>query len=222
MRGRGPPWCPSTAPWRPGLALHALEVQLDGVPEHLFIQVQAKLCRPHGAELPEHDILRHTPEIVLLSELARRHQDVHCLLEAAAHKGARVLSVDAVPGDGHEMAAVGHHIAQNCDVAVVHVRAVELNHVAELGHQGQAGCLDAEHLDDLDDVVRSRAGMVDPLVWEHIHQVYPLRVQHPLRGGGETAFVRRHRLLGLPQSDLADVRHSLQLELAQHRLLDAL
>ena len=64
--------------------------------------------------------------------------------------------------------------------------------------------------------------MVDPLVREHVHQVHPLRVQHPLRGGGETALVRRHHLLGLPQSDLADVRHTLQLELAQHRLLDAL
>ena len=40
--------------------------------------------------------------------------------------------VDAVPGDGHEVPAVGHHLDQDGEVAVVDVRAVKLDNPAEL------------------------------------------------------------------------------------------
>ena len=75
--------------------------------------------------------------------------------------GARVDAVDAVARDGEQVAAEGHHVAQDGEVAVVDVRAVELDHGAQLAEQRLANRLDAEDADDLDDVVRRAARVVD-------------------------------------------------------------
>ena len=58
------------------------------------------------------------------------HQNVDGLLEGATHERARLDAVDAVPRDGEDVAAVGHHVAEHGEVAVVDVAAVELDHGA--------------------------------------------------------------------------------------------
>lgn len=54
--------------------------------------------------------------VVPLREHRRAHEDVHRLLEAALRQGARLAAVDAVAGDGHEVAAAGHDVAQDGQV----------------------------------------------------------------------------------------------------------
>jgi hypothetical protein len=55
-------------------------------------------------------------------------EDVHGLLEGTLRKGAVLVAVDAVARDGHEVATRRHGVAQRRQVAVVDVRAIELNH----------------------------------------------------------------------------------------------
>ena len=113
-------------------ALGEPEVEVDGFLEHVLVEVEAKLSGAQGAKLPEHDVLGQTAHAVALRESRRLHQDVHSLLERAPHERAGFNPVDAVPGDGHEVSAVGHHLDQDGEVAVVDVRAVKLDNPAEL------------------------------------------------------------------------------------------
>jgi hypothetical protein len=51
-----------------------------------------------------------------------------------------------LPGDGHEVSAEGHAVCEAGDMPVVHVGAVEGQHVAELVEQAGPRALDAQHL----------------------------------------------------------------------------
>ena len=62
-------------------------------------------------------------------------EDVDSLLEGGLRERPILVAVDAVAGDGHEVAAAGHAVDQSRQVAVVDVRAVELDHAADLPHQ---------------------------------------------------------------------------------------
>jgi hypothetical protein len=94
--------------------------------------VQAELAGAERAKLPEHDVLGQSAHAVALGEGGGFHEDVHRLLERAAHERPRLDAVDAVARDGHEVPAVRHHLDENREVAVVDVRPVKLDHPAEL------------------------------------------------------------------------------------------
>ena len=94
---------------------------LHGLLEHGLIQEDAKGAGANGRELAEHDVLAHPLQPVPLAKASRVQQDVHRLLKGAPHQRAGVLSVDAVPRDGHQVAAVGHDVAQDGEVPVVDV-----------------------------------------------------------------------------------------------------
>ena len=47
------------------------------------------------------------------------------LFKGALHERADVLSVDAVPCDGHEVTARGHNVTEKRKMTIVHVGAVE-------------------------------------------------------------------------------------------------
>jgi hypothetical protein len=142
------------APWSADVAaIEVRELHLDGLLEHLLIEHEAELARAELAQLAEHDVLRYALELVALRERRSVVEDVHCLLEGAPHERAGVVAVDAVARDGHHVTAVGHDLRQDSQVAVVHVRPVELDHVAELAQERVARRLDAQHLDHLAQVV---------------------------------------------------------------------
>ena len=84
--------------------------------------------------------------------------------------------------------------------------------------------LDAQHVNHLDQVVADRARRVHIRVAEHLEQVDPLGVEHPLRLLGVAALRRRvgHEALGLADEDLFDVGHALERDLGEQRALDLL
>ena len=185
--------------------------------------MEAELARAEGAELPEHDVFAQAAHAVALGKRRRLHEDVHRLLERAAHQGSRLHAVDAVPGDGHEVPAVRHHLDQDGEVAVVDVGAVELDDAAEFLQQRVAHRLDAENLNHLDEVVRRRPGEVHVLVVHHLEQVHALRVQLPLGRLRERLRLRvQAHDVRLADEHLADVRDPAQAQVRQELRLEAL
>mmetsp|Transcript_26622 Transcript_26622/g.66903 ORF Transcript_26622/g.66903 Transcript_26622/m.66903 type:complete len:460 (+) Transcript_26622:511-1890(+) len=127
--------------------------------------------------------------------------------------------------DGHQMATVGHHIGEHAQMTVVHVATVEGDHGAQFAQQRVAHRLDAEHLDDLDDLVGRGAASVHLRSTHHRQQVHTLRVQHPLLQLLVVvlleAAVLTQRDLGLfTQEHLADVRNTTKRQLVQQVLLE--
>ena len=192
--------------------------------EHLLVQVELKLAGAERSELSEHDVLGDTAHVVGLRVHGGLHQHVDRLLEGAAHERARVDAVDAMARDGEQVAAEGHHIAQDGKVAVVDVRAVKLDDGAQLLKKRLAHGLDAEHADRLDDVRRLDAVRVDPLVGAHDgHEIDALGVEAPLRDRlARASFLVDKLALGLAHEDAQDALDAAQSELREHVALKLL
>ena len=154
------------------------------------------------------------------------HENVDGLLEGAAHEGSAVLPVDAVPRNGHEVALGGHDVAEQRQVAVVHVDAVEVEHHAHLLLHRLPDGLDAEHAEDLADIVRARPHGVDVSLGKNPHQGRAVRFQEPFCDRLELARLRDHRALlvvraGQVHVHLGDRLQTLQRHVGQHVGLDA-
>ena len=111
---------------------------------------------------------------VLLSKHGSPEEDVRSLLERGLLEGPTLIPVDAMPGDGHEVASGGHAVAEDGQVAVVDVRAIELNHTPHLLHQGPSSCLNAQGLDDVWQVVAHSTGVV------HSREAHHLQTKSPM------------------------------------------
>jgi len=146
----------------------------------------------------------------------RLHEDVDRLLEGAAGERALLPPVDAVSRDGHQCACVRHRVAQNCQVPVVDVRPVELDHGTQLTQQGGAHGLDAQPLEDLHDVIGGSAPVVN--LWAVVHDAHErraLRVQHPLGGGLVAALGVERVCLRLAKEHPFDVLHPPECHVLQ-------
>ena len=97
---------------------------------------------------------------VLLCKHGCPEENVRSLLEGGLLQGPALIAVNAVPGDGHEVASGGHAVAQNCQMAIVHVGAIKLNDAPYFLHQGSSGSLDAQRLDDVRQVVAHCARVI--------------------------------------------------------------
>ena len=88
-------------------------------------------------------------------------QDVYCLFKTALPKGAVLVTVDAVTGDGHKVAAAGHAVDESREVPVVHVGSVELDDISDFLHEGLTRRFDAEHVKNVDQVIAGRPFVVN-------------------------------------------------------------
>lgn len=70
----------------------------------------------------------------------------HRLLEGTLHERSCVLAVDAVTSDGHQVTAARHGVAEQSQVAVVDVGAVEGDDVVQLPLQCLSNRLNSQHL----------------------------------------------------------------------------
>lgn len=70
----------------------------------------------------------------------------HRLLKGALHERSRVLTVDAVTCDGHQVASARHGVTEQGQVAVVDVGTVEGDDVVQLPLQSLAHSLNSQHL----------------------------------------------------------------------------
>lgn len=68
------------------------------------------------------------------------------LLKGALHEWTRVLSVDAVTGDGHQVTPAGHRVAKQGQMAVVDIGTVEGDHMVQLPLQSLPHSLNTQHL----------------------------------------------------------------------------
>ena len=73
-----------------------------------------------------------------------------------------------MPGDGHEVTTPCHGVTQDSQVTVVHIGPVKLNHSTQLLQERIPGCLNAQHINRLDDVVAGGPGVVDA---RHAHDL---------------------------------------------------
>jgi len=190
-------------------------LHVDGVLQHVIVEQELKGASADRRELAQHDVLAHARHPVRLSKDGGAEQDVHRLLKGAAHERAGVIAVDPMAGDGHEEAAVRHDVGEDGQVAVVHVRAVKLNHTTHLAEKLVAGRLHAQHLNHLRNVVAHGASEVHVGMAQNLSQVDALRVQDPLRDLGVAALAA-HDLVSLSDEHLFDHLDPLQLQLRQH------
>mmetsp|Transcript_45590 Transcript_45590/g.122920 ORF Transcript_45590/g.122920 Transcript_45590/m.122920 type:complete len:564 (-) Transcript_45590:807-2498(-) len=120
------------------------------------------------------------------------------------------------------MPAVRHHIAEGPQVTVIHVGAVERDHHPDVEQQRLARGLDAEHLQDLYDVVALKAREVH--LWElhHLLEVDTVRIQHPLLAALELTLALVVTGDGvLAHEDFLDAMYPLQRHLLQDVAFDA-
>lgn len=68
------------------------------------------------------------------------------LLKGALHEWSRVLTIDAVSCDGHQVAAACHGVAKQRQVAVVDVGTVKGDDVVQLPLQSLSHRLNSQHL----------------------------------------------------------------------------
>ena len=190
--------------------------------QHLLVQQQCERSRPDVAELAQHDVLAHAAHHVLLCKSSSLEKDVHSFLEAAPHERPCLHAVDAMACNSHQVAAVGHHLHQNSEVAVVDVGAVKFDDASQLFEQRVSHRLDAQHLEHLNQVVAERARVVHIWMVHHLPQVAALGIQHPLLLSLVRLFVVKRGSRGAADEHLADVHHAAQTQLGQHICLNAL
>mmetsp|Transcript_26864 Transcript_26864/g.76935 ORF Transcript_26864/g.76935 Transcript_26864/m.76935 type:complete len:782 (+) Transcript_26864:965-3310(+) len=199
---------------------HVLADALRGLP--VVVHVDLEGAGADGAELTEDDVLGDRPHVIDLVINGGVHQDLDGLLEGALHPRAHVRSVDAVARDGHQVAAVAHHVAHRTHMSVVYIRAVERDDHADVEEEGLPRGLDTQHLQDLHDVVALQA--LEIHFWEqhHLLHVDTICVQHPLLVSLELTLhlvVLVDRLLA--HEDLLDADDALQGHLLEDVCLDA-
>lgn len=107
-------------------------------------------------------------------------QEVGGLLEGGQHDGGVLHLVDPVAGEADDPALAGHHLGQQVDVAGVHIHPVLLHGLGHLVDDAVPGCLDAQVLLDLQDVVGGAPLGVDPVDPQHLAQAQPLGVDYML------------------------------------------
>ena len=86
-------------------------------------------------------------------------------------------------GDGHEMTFGGHDVTEEGQMAVVDVETVELEHRVHLLLDRFADGFDAQHGEDLADVVGIGAHGIHVAFAEDAHQRRSVRLQQPFSDG---------------------------------------
>ncbi|GIX63995.1 secretin receptor [Babesia caballi] len=173
--------------------------------------------------LAQHHVLRHTLEVVHLGVHRRVDERLQGLLETALDHRPAVGAVQPVARDGHDVPLLGHDVAQQRQVPIVHVAAVEADDGPELAQQRHARGLDAEHVEYLANVVRNGALRVHAGYGQHVLQVAPVGVQHPLTDALEPPVGLVVLGLGLlAHVNLGNLRHAAQLHVHQHLRHEAL
>lgn len=139
------------------------------------------------------------------------------LLKGALHERSRVLTIDAVSCDGHQVAAACHGVAKQRQVAVVDVGAVKGDDVVQLPLQSLSHRLNSQHLmvpkihdqhlniscspikvnsffnhyrEDLHDIIGGGPDRIYVLLTENPHQAHTVRLKDPLLQSLELAVLR--------------------------------
>ena len=97
-------------------------------------------------------------------------QDVNSLFKGALLQRAILCPVDAMPCDGHEVTASGHGVTKDGQMSVVDIGTIKLNHTSQLLEEGIPGCLYAQNINGLNDVVAGCPGVVDAWHAHNLHQ----------------------------------------------------
>lgn len=57
------------------------------------------------------------------------HKHVHSFFERASHKSSSILSIDAVAGDGHQVALSSHYVTKQGKMTIIYVKPIELQYL---------------------------------------------------------------------------------------------
>lgn len=154
-----------------------------------FVGVEQQVETPgtHAGQLTHDDVLRHAAHRIHFRVTRRVHQHVNGLLERASHERSGVLSVDSMTRDGHQVSLGCHHVAQQSQVPVVDVQAVELQHRVHFLLHGLSNGFNSQHAEYFADVVAERSHRVDIALAQNFHHRRSVRFQQPLADGLELA-----------------------------------
>lgn len=115
-----------------------MEGARDGVHHHLcvewnvhcqfaFFRVQDKV-EAAGAgfgQLTEHNVLGNAFNRVHFCMHSGLHQNINRFFEGTSHQCAHFLSIDSVTSDRHQITFCRHHIAEQCQMAIIHIGSIE-------------------------------------------------------------------------------------------------
>jgi len=97
------------------------QVQVNGVFQHLFVEMQTEFTRTDWTELAEHDVFTHASHSISLRKRRRFHEDIDGFLKRTSHQRTSFRAVNTVTSDGHQMASVRHYLDENRQMSVVDV-----------------------------------------------------------------------------------------------------
>mmetsp|Transcript_5376 Transcript_5376/g.17339 ORF Transcript_5376/g.17339 Transcript_5376/m.17339 type:complete len:259 (-) Transcript_5376:3426-4202(-) len=120
--------------------------------------------------------------------------------------------------NSHQVTAVRHDVREQLQMAVVDVRTVKRNDIAQLGQQRTPCCFNTQRLQNFHNVVGPRARRVHGRVAHDSEEVDTFRVQQPLSLGSNTVGVHPLRIL-LTQENLDDARNAGEQQLVEQRVL---
>lgn len=133
------------------------------------VQQQIEAPGSHARQLTHNDVLGDASHWVNFSVTRRIHQHIDGFLERASHESAGVLSVDSVTCDGHQVTLRRHDVAQQSQVTIVDVQAVELQHRIHLLLDGLSNRLNSQHAEDFANVVTECSHRIDVALTENFH-----------------------------------------------------
>jgi hypothetical protein len=131
---------------------HSTVVRDDSL-EHLGIKKNVELAGSHRCQLTKHDIFRDTTAIIKFTNGSSLEKDLNSFFERTSHESTCIGTIDTMTGDSHQVATRSHDINQERKMSMIDIRTVKCQHLCQFFHQRGAGSLNAEDLEDLDEVI---------------------------------------------------------------------
>jgi hypothetical protein len=192
----------------------------DDIFEHSEIELNVESTGTHRSDLTEHDVLRYTLAVILVSLSCSLHEDLDSLLERRFGECTSVCSVDTVSRDGHELSTLSHQVAKQCQVTVVDVGTIELDDVSQLLEQSGSTGLDPENLEYLVRIVRVSPDGVDAIHCQYLLEVATVCVDGPLSlRVVKVALCGDDRPILLLHENTADALDTTQCDIVKHHAL---
>lgn len=206
-----------------------LVVVVDRLPlNHVRVGHDIEGARAVRRQLPHDDVFSHSAQRINFSVERGLEENLDRLFEGALPQSTRIYSVDAMPRDGSQHAAVRHDVAEGTEMTIIDVDVVRAEDNSQLTDEAEPGGLDSENGKGFPNRVGGRARSVHFVLPENLLECHAIRLDEEAAdrvrfstlsiGGaslGVVGHLRHLRGLELSTSALRDGGHSLEGQIVQ-------
>ena len=98
------------------------------------------------------------------------HQYIDRFFKGTSHERARILSIDTVARNGHQVTFGRHDVTQQGQMSIIDVQTIEIQHKEHFFFDAATDSLNAEDGENLANVIGGRSGGVDVTFGEYPHE----------------------------------------------------